>query len=182
MLQLLGINTPAQSWHMKIWGQSGAGGYSSPAAEQDGNVLQLVCAFLRYSPLHRIILGIIVWLLTLVGFSIFQINVSPTSLLLSLTWMGVSNVEMQEKNPPCLYFSRHLSKEKGENCQTKQALQIVLIFNVVVEDNLWTAKFAMTGNEPALSPLIRKWAKRLLNKQTATCFNKWEDNWFINII
>lgn len=179
MPQSVCINTPAQSWHMKVWGQSGAGGYSSPAAEQDGSVLQLLCAFLLYSSLHKIILGFIVWLLTLLRFTVFQISVSPASVFLFLTWVGVSSVELQKKNP-CLCFSLQLSKEKGGSCQTKQALQTVLNFNMVAEDNLWTARFTMTGNEPVLSPLIRKWAKRWLNKQTATSFNKWEDNWFIN--
>lgn len=82
----------------------------------------------------------------------------------------------------CLYFLFSSWAERREEvAKQKQTLQIILNFNAVVEDNLCRARFTMAGNEPTLSPLIRKWAKSWLNKQTATCFNKQESNWFINL-
>ena len=111
-------------------------------------------------------------LLTLLVCSISQKNVSPgeapcqqidkappASIFLSLTWVGVSSVEMQKKMYVSIFvFSWAERRERV--AKQKQTLQIILNFNAVVEDNLCPARFTTAGNEPTLFPLIRKWAKR----------------------
>jgi len=65
----------------------------------------------------------------------------------------------EEKNTNICIFVFSWAQRRGGAPKQKQTLQIIFYFIAIVEDNLCPTRFTMAGNEPTLSPLIRKWAK-----------------------
>lgn len=65
------------------------------------------------------------------------------------------NKNKQTKKKVCTFFFSW-AERKGAPARQQQTLQIILDSCVVVEDNLCPARFTVAGNEPTLSPLIRK--------------------------
>lgn len=147
MLQLVVSNIPALNRQLKDWGQSGAGGGPSPAAEQARNVLQLVYALPLHSSilsLHKIALMIFIWC-SIINFAGMQglpekcftctgeascqqtFKAPPASILLSLTvW------KCRIKTYICIFVFSWAEEREGVAKQ-KQTLQIILNFNGVVE-------------------------------------------------